>query len=844
MRLYLRCMVRESRGARGRLVFFISCLAVGVAAVVAVASLSEGLDHGLRAEARPLLAADLVVEGRRPMPAELDRWLAARPGLEAARIKEMATVVAVPAARGQPGRSQLVELKAVEGGYPFYGDLRLDPPGPLPGRLGPNDVLVAPGLLERLELAPGQPLLIGGEPFVIVGTVLSEPDRVGDAFSLGPRVFVSHAGLSRTPLERFGSRVLYRLLLRLPPDSGAGDVRKVAATIRKALADGAAYRVETYLEAQPTLREGLARVERFLGLVALLSLLVGGVGVAQTVRAWLAGRYGAIAILRCLGLRPREIVLLYLGQTLLLGLVGSLAGTLAGLVVAWSLPRLIGDILPAALPVLWQPLAAARGLGLGLGIAVLFSLSPLIAARRVPPSRVLRRDAEPLPHSRWALALSALALVAGVWGTASLQAASLRLGTLFTAGVVVAAAILATAALGIVRGAGLLPRSRTRIWLRYGLAALARPGAATAGAIVALGLGVLVVLGMSLVQTGLSQELNRSLPRASPTAFLIDIQPDQWSGVRRLLAANGASGVDSVPVVTARLSSIDGRPVRDLATARSERSDRRWALTREQRLTYLADLPPDNSLVAGELWSDPNSLELSVEEGFAQDLGIGLGARLVFDIQGLPVELLVTSLRRVDWRTFGINFFLVAEPAALEEAPQFRLAAARLPAGREQEVQDLLAVTYPNITLLHIREILEKIGGLLQRLGWGVRFLGGFTVLAGIVILGGAISAGSVRRAREVALLKTLGLTRWGVAAIFATEYSLVGLVAGLIGAGGGSLLSWAVLTRGMELAWRLRPGHLAAAVGATVLLTVASGIAASWEALSRRPVQVLRDRQ
>jgi putative ABC transport system permease protein len=314
--------------------------------------------------------------------------------------------------------------------------------------------------------------------------------------------------------------------------------------------------------------------------------------------------------------------------------------------------------------------------------------------------------------------------------------------------------------------------------------------------------------------------------------------------------------VDSVPVIMARVSAIDGRTVEQLAAeaeARRRRQEkeepdgedrqgaRRWALTREQRLTYMQELPADNRLVAGKLWRDPARAEVSVEKEFADDLGLRLGSTVRFDVQGVPLELTVTSLRTVDWQTFGINFFLVVEPGVLEKAPQLRLAATRLPRGSEQGVQDALAAAYPNVTLIRVREVLEKIAGVLERIGVGIRFLGGFTVLAGIAILGGAVSAGSARRGREVALLKTLGMTRPGVAGAFAVEYALIGLVAGLIGAAGATVLAYMVVTRGFELEWALQPWPVAAALGGAVVLAVGAGLAASARALERRPIEVLR---
>ena len=843
---FFRTLIRESRGSRGRLAFFVACLSVGVAAVVAVAGLSASLDEGIRTEARQLLAADLAIEGSRPVPRDLDFARIGLAGTVRTDLQEMVTVATGPPRQpGGLGRSQLVELKVVDGDYPFYGKLDLRPGRPLRELIGPESVVVGSELLAALRLREGGVLRIGGAPFRIAGVVLSEPDRVSVSLTLGPRVFLGPEGLARTQLTGRGGRVSHRTLLKLPAGFPGDQVASLEDRVLRAIPNSSFYRVETYKEAQPALRNSIDRVERFLGLVALLSLFVGGIGVAQSVRAWLAGRLDAIAVLKCLGLRPREIFPLYLGQTALLGLTGSVVGILMGALVQLALPSLFPDLIPGELIRPWQPGALLRGLLLGVGVALLFSLPPLSAVLRVPPSRVLRRDAEPLPQHRWVNAATLLALGLGILGMATVQSRSWDLGARFTAGVIVVTAALSLAAALISRGVRRVPRESLpgRLWLRHGLAALARPGAGTVSAIVALGLGVLVVLGMSLVERRLSHQLATAIPPDAPSAFLIDIQPAQWPGVRQALRQGGATRIDSVPVIMARLAAIDGRTVDQIlaADAPGRERGRRWALTREQRLTYLRELPEGNQLVAGRLWGNPNVAEVSVEEEFARDLDLKLGSVLRFDIQGIPVEVTVTSLRTVEWQTFSINFFLVVEPGVLDKAPQQWLAAARLPKGNEQGVQDQLAASYPNVTLLRVREVLEKVSQVLGRIGVGIRFLGGFTVLAGIAILAGAVSAGSARRGREVALLKTLGMTRRGVAGAFTVEYALIGLVAGLIGAVGGTVLSYAVVTRGFELEWTFEPLLVAGTVAATILLAVLAGLAASLRALKRRPIEVLR---
>jgi putative ABC transport system permease protein len=859
--LLLALLRRESRGQLGRLAVFTASLSVGVAAVVAVSGLSHGLDTAVRRSARELLAADVAAESRRPLPPELDAVLERHPELRRASVVELTTLAAVPSVPAAPsapdtpdaplvpGHSRLVELKVVDGAYPFYGNLVLEPPGTLTDALDAESVACAPELLAALGVPRGGRLRLGGADFTVAAEVRAEPDKLGIGLTLGPRVFMSRAGLERTQLMGFGSMAEHKLLLALPPDAPPRAAARLEAELERALPERSFVDVQTAEDAQPSLRRGMRRVDSFLGLVALLSLLIGGIGVAQTVRAWLAGRLTSLAICKCLGVRPRELLLLHLLQAAALGLAGSLAGVALGAAALLLLPALAGDALPSLTLSPWQPEAMARGLLLGLLVSLVASVPPLLAILRVPPIAVLRRDATLARAGRPMRVLVAGLLLAGVYGAALLQSRMEERALAFTAGLAVTAGLLLLAARGAIALVGRLRRAasggavraaRLPLALRHGLSALARPDAGTYGGVLALGIGVLVVVAMQLVQSRLAEELSGALPRNAPSAFLIDIQRDQWPPLAEVLAHAGATEVDAVPVVTARLSFVDDRDVEELAR---ERRGRRWALTREQRLTTMAALPEDNVVIAGELWSRPGVDEVSLEEDFAEDIGASIGSTLVFDVQGVPVTLAVTSLRTVEWRTFGINFFVVVEPGVLDEAPQTTVAAAVLPIGRDQEVQDVLAARFPNVTLLPVREIVQKVGGLLDKLGTGVRALGLFTVVSGLAILASALGAAAVARRGQIALLKTLGLTRGGVLAMFGTEWALVGALAGLIGGAGGGVLAWAVLEHMLELDASLLAftGPVLVAAGVGALLAAVCGALASLRALAVPPLAVLR---
>jgi putative ABC transport system permease protein len=836
--LVFSAALRESRGARGRLVFFVLCLALGVAAVTGVSALVASIESVLRSQSQELLGADISVDARRPIPESIDGYFDFGEKSERVDVRELATLVAAG------GKTRLVELKAIEGAFPFYGSIVLEPPGALGTLLTDATCAVATDMLVECDLKVGDSLKLGGAQFEIVAAVLDEPGRLDMAFTLGPRVFVSLDGLARTKLEGFGSRTRYKALYRLPRDPGERVLRAARERLDAEVEDAPYFRVESHRDAQPALRRSLERFESFLGLVALLSLVLGGTGVAQIVRAWIAARTQGVAVLRAIGFRPREVLAMYLGHVALLALVGSVIGATAGSLLPFLVPIVAPELVPEGHQILWEVTPFAKGIALGLGIALVFSVPPLIAIWRIAPVRVLRSDVEPLPAPRIVTVAAALVLAGGVFAAAFAQARDPLYAVSFTGGLAVLAGLLVLAARWLVWCASRLPREGLNPYLRHGVAALARPGIGVTGATVALGLGVLVVSSMVLIDTRLAERLRTALPPDAPSVFLLDVQPNQWDGVAEKLRGMGAPEPRSVPVLTARMSAIDGVDVKELSQKRPDDSGvgrRRWVLTREQRITWMRELTPDNKLVAGELWSDPERLEVSLEEKFAEDLGVGLGSRIEFDVQGRKIELAVTSLRKVEWESFGINFFLVAEPGALDDAPHFRLAAARLEPEAELQLQSSLADDFPNVTPIRVRPILDKILNVVSKLALGVRVLGLFTILTGLVILGGVASSTALQRSREVALLKTLGLTRLGVMRLFFVEYALVGLVAGLIGSVAGFVLSALFLERVVDTAPQLPWLALPLAALAVALLSAACGLAASTRALRSRPIESLR---
>lgn len=835
--LVFSAALRESRGARARLVFFIACLALGVAAITGVNALVASIEDALRSQSRELLGADIAIDARREIPSEIDRLIT--PAVDArADVRELATLAK------HANHSALVELKAISANFPFHGEVVLDRAGRLGDLLDANGCALAPEALRQLGAQVGDTLSLGGESFTIVASVLDEPGRLDIGFTLGPRAFVSLDGLARTNLTQFGSRIRYRALYRVETEDIESLEMLVRLRIEQEIADSEYLRVQTYRDAQPTVRRSLRNVERYLGLAALLSLILGGTGVAQIVRAWLAARTQSVAVMRVIGFRPREVLAMYLGHVALFAVVGSTLGAFAGSLLPFTIPAFAPELLPSGFEIVWEPLSVARGVAFGLAIALVFSVPPLTAIWRVAPARVLRNDAEPLPAPRVIACSAYVVLLGGVFATAWAQAGELDLAAGFTGGLIALAALLSLGARALTKLAAFVPRARLGPYWRHGIAALARPGIGITAATVALGLGVLVVAAMLLVEQRLTSYLRTALPKDAPSMFLIDVQPDQAPALEEKLRSLDARSVESVPVVTARLSAIDGVEVQQLINQSRGDSGRRrpsWVFTREQRLTWRSELARDNRVVEGELWSDPQRFEVSLEQDFADDLDVHVGSSLTFDVQGVPVELAVTSIRTVEWESFGINFFLVAEPGALDGAPHARLIAARLEPEAETRLQNAIASDFPNVTPIRIRTLVEKVLAILERLALGVRALGIFSALTGLAILAGVASSSAAHRGREVALLKTLGLTRGGVARLFGLEFALIGLVAGAIGALAAFGLAWAFFELVLELEPQLPWWHLGTCMLATAAFSALCGLIANARALQNRPIESLR---
>jgi len=823
-RFVLRLAWRETRGAWRHFGYFFACITLGVSALVGVGSFADSLERTVARSAKSLMGGDVEVRSSQPLPGDAAALIA---GVATTRVREM-----VAMAQAGPSQSHIVELKAVEPGYPFYGALVTEPARPLETLIGGGRALVHDALLARFGLRLGDRFRVGDLELTITGVIQKEPDRAIGVFSLGPRVLIAGDDLDRTGLIRPGSRVRYRTLVRLPEGRDAQAFRD-----RLAAALPAGQRVSTFGQAQPGLRRFWDQLTMYLGLTGLVALMVGGIGVAVSVNAFVRQKLASIAILKALGAGWRPLLAAYLLQTALLGLGGSALGALLGSAVQPLLAPTLTRLLPIELTLSFSLRAVLSGLAMGVGVTLLYALWPLLQIRHVRPALILRMDIEPRLRGRrpWA---TALPLAAGLAGLALWQAGSWKIGALFAGGLAAALVLLALGA-RLVTALARRVRWRSPAW-RQGAANLHRPGSHAGPVLVSLGLAVMLVVSIALLDGSLRAQLVDRAPGSAPAFFFIDIQTDQAEPFARLVAAHGASApAELTPVVRSRLAAVNGASIE----GRTRREDA-WYLTREYVLTWAKEPPGHNTVVAGRWWTPEEAAReplISVEEEIARQLGVGLGDTLTFDIQGVPVSARVTSLRHVDWRSLTSNFFVIFSPGALDGAPSTFIATVGAPPEQETRLQSAVVAAFPNITAIPIREVLERVGAVLDQIALAVRLVAAFSIGAGLIVMAGALAITRQQRLYQSVILKALGATRGFVSRVFAVEYALLGAAAGLAGSALAALLAWAVLRFALEVPWRWAPGTLLAGVATATALALLVGFLGTRRLLGRRPLGVLR---
>jgi putative ABC transport system permease protein len=849
-RFVLALAWRESRASRRRGLLVVVAVAIGVAALVAINSFTDNLRKSVAKEARALLGADLALSAGGPFSAKAEALLdelraATTPPADMARVVNFGAM----ALKTGGETTRLAQVLAVDPGYPYYGAIETSPAGEWPRLAETGGAVADASLLVALGARVGDEIALGEARFVVRGTVENMPGDVGVRSAFGPRVFIPRARVEETGLLTRGSRGRYEAYLRFPPGT---DAQKLADRFRPRLS-AERLAVRTVSDDQRRLTETLSRFGNFLGLVALVALLLGGLGVASAVHVFIKRRMATVAVLRCLGATGGTVLAAYLVQALVVGLAGSVVGAVAGAGVQMALPRLLKDVLPVdvAWSVSWP--SVLGGVGVGVWVAAVFSLLPLLAVRRVSPLAVLRRDyeGEKAPRRDLARYGAVLALAASVVALAVIQAGRLAFGLAFAAGIAVALAALWLSAVVLVRGLRRFFPRRLPYLYRQGLANLYRPANQTLMVVLALGFGAFLLSTLLLVQHNLLRGLRVDRGAARPNLVFFDVQPDQKDDVLARMRAEGPLTAPAVPIVPMRLLSLKGRPASELLAIEDEKQrPERWALRREYRSSYRDAPAASERVVAGAWWragewrgrAEAGAVPVAVEAGLARELGVAVGDEIVWDVQGVPIPSRVAVLREVEWARFEPNFFVVFPEGPLDAAPQSYVLLSRVddPA-RRAHLQRTVVEAHPNVSTLDLAQVQRTIEGVLDKVVLAIRFMALFSLAAGAVVLAGAVASSRYQRVREGALLRTLGARRSQLVRILLAEYAVLGALA----AGAAILLStvagWALMRFVFDGAFALPGPPLLGLLVAVLGLTVVVGLSGSTEVWRRPPLEVLR---
>jgi putative ABC transport system permease protein len=847
---------REMHSSRGKFLFVLLSVAIGVAALTGVRGFSASFRTTLLLRARSIMAADLSARTLQQLtPDELRTIDSFRSnGMETTTVVEMISMASASTAPDPV----LVSLKAVDPAlYPFYGSVDLAPAQSLPSALTSSSVAVGDELLLRLNLKVGDAIKLGNQTFRIAATVVNEPDRLSGAFNIGPRVFISRAALQTTGLIGPGSRTNERVLFKLAPTASGQPVSDATVANLKSQLVAAlpAAQITDYRESSPAITNGLDGATSLLSLMSLVALVLGAVGVAMAMRAHLQQRLDTIAIMKSLGARSSQIIKIYVLQTLFLGVLGGLLGIAGGIAVQLIFPFVLGKLINVPPEFHFQFRAVLTGLGAGILITLLFTLPPLLDIRSVRPILIFRRAVEDSDdpfiqaalkkiNSNIAQIVATLLILAGLAVIAMTLSDSRILGVIFSIGLVVVLLILLGASSGLLATLKFF-LNRTRLHLpsplRHGLANLYRPGNPSAALLAALGLGVMQIMTVYLVQKDAIKEMNISAAPNIPNVFIIDIADSEIAGVKALLKAQPSVSAEPelLPVANARIDAVDGVSTADLKLKNFPRR-----ALRSQNLTWNDTLPPGTHIVEGAWWQPTDTKpQVAVSQVMALRLGIHVGSNILFVAQDKPISATVAVITRSNGQHAYARADFTLNHQALQGLPIIWYGGVHVIPNQVAQFERALNHSYPTITIINVAAVVESIRSVVIQIIYVIQFLSGFSIFAGIIILASSIAGTRYRRIREVVVLKTLGATRARIASIFSIEFAVLGLVSGAVGILFANIIAWAIETRTpMNLTFKYELPLNFAALAIAAALTVITGWAASHRVLGQKPLEVLRE--
>ncbi|HXH69652.1 MAG TPA: FtsX-like permease family protein, partial [Pyrinomonadaceae bacterium] len=790
---------REIRSSWRRLLFFFLCIAIGVGSIVALRSLIQNLSQSVGGDARALMTADFEISSTNDFtPTEIEKIEAVigKSNIIEVRTESMTTSAMAKPVEASNQNFRIVELKGIEPPFPLVGNFTLSDGKPFDFKLLENQgTVVAPILLEDLGVKIGDKIRIGEGDFEIRATFDEEPGGT-NGFRLGARVFIEKKAFDETGITRNGGRIRRRILYRT-----SDNPTELVKNLREAV-KGTILTVQSYRETQENLGEQFEKTENYLSLTGLLILVLGGVGVWNVARVFVEQKRKSIAVLKCLGASGTRIITVYLLQILTLGFVGSLFGVFLAQCFLWFAKFKFIDALPKDMSYAVHFSTVWQGILLGILISLLFSALPLLQVRTVKP-RLLLHDAtgEKMRRLDWTKTIFGAVSLGGLLAVAVWQAGSLKVGAFFLVGLGATSLVLYFAAVVLT----LLLR-RIKHFGSFSVAqavnSLYRPGNQTRIILLAVGLGAFVVLAVQSLQTNLVREFDFTRNQKLPSLFFIDIQKSQIDALRQIVFERSGEAVQVVPTIRARIAFVNNQP---FDFQQREVRQQQGIIGREFAVTYRPNLDENESIIDGNWWNDNSGeAQVSVEEGMSKTLGVSAGDTITFDISGRKIPARVASVRKLDLRNTRTAFVFVFRPGVLEKAPQTFVATVlkKIPEVERARLQRKIIDEFPNVQIFDVADIVAAVQKLVNNFVLAISFVGSFVILSGMLILIGSIALTKSQRIYENAILKTLGAKRKILAAILFAEYGLLGVLAGIIGAGFASVLSFAVSKYLFKIDW------------------------------------------
>ena len=858
MNFILKMAWRDSRASRRRLALFSSSVVLGIAALVAIGSFTVNLKQAIDDQAKGLLGADLVVTSRAKPDAILLGYLEALGG-ERSTTQEFSSMMVFPTAGSA---TRLVQVRAVEGNFPFYGDFETMPvEAPARLRAGEPVVILEETLMTQFGVKAGDAVRLGKATFTIAGALKKVPGESSAIATFAPRAFIPMSALAATELTNKENLAVHRVLVKLPPGRDAEAIdREIREKFR-----GQRVSATTVAERKRDLGRALTNIEGFLNLVGFIALFLGAIGVASAIHVYVRQKITTVAVLRCLGASAAQSFSVYLVQGVALGIFGAVMGGAVGVALQFALPAMLKGMLPFPVDFFVAWAAVGRGMGAGLVICVLFTLLPLLAVRRVSPLVALRSafaESAGVAFDPWRAVLAVL-IVAAVTGFAYWQTQSVKIGLGFTGMLALGFGVLAGLAVLVAWVAKrFVPRGLPYV-VRQGVANLHRPNNRTVLLLLSLGLGTFLILTLYLTRTTLLREIDSAGGGSRPNLLFFDIQDDQIEAFDKLATAQGAPVVQQAPIVTMKIAALKGRPVQELMRARAAPRETPPAeggaaagnrggrvsngmLGREYRSTFRGKLSGTERVVAGSFDARVPAgaavVPISVEESFLKSLQLELGDEIEWDVQGVPVKTKVTSVRAVEWRRLDSNFFVVFPEGAIEAAPKTYVAALRTATPADSaRVQREVVAAFPNVSAIDLALIMVTLDSIFSKVAFVIQFMALFTVVTGVIVLVGAVLTGRYQRVRETVLLRTLGASRRQLVQIQLVEYAILGVLAAVVG-GGLAIMGNALLAKYVfKISPSAPPLMVLGAVVAAASVTLITGLLTNRGVTDHPPLEILR---